>query len=355
MSVIASVFVRSFPLWIRGQLDPAESSIAIHQEGRIVACSPALLDAGMQPGDDLDGARIAYPQAVFVPRDPLIEAAMWEDILYLLHEISPRLLSLRSGWVLLERFDAEKLRRITRALQVRACISTRRFAAMLGALHAEEGEMGELTPAGAKKLLDESPSRLLNTFGFDAELIERLGLIGHTTIGHLWRLTGRYLNERFGAEGERLFRLLHHEEEQPLPEFQPPPSVAVSYDFDAPVADPIGLLPALDHLVHRAVGELGGLRAQLLSIRFDGWHGEARVSRRVLKEPIDRPYPLSIAAEAILRAMQQGDIPIGRMTIELGGLSRPEGIQGMFFDRTVAGEVAERFVEGAPPPRCELS
>jgi nucleotidyltransferase/DNA polymerase involved in DNA repair len=325
MSAIACICLTAFPLWVRRQLASDDRPIIVHEEGRVIAASRELRSRGLRFGESPERARLLLPEAVLHQRDRLVEEAMWEDLLYLLHELSPRLLSLRPGCALLEPSDRERLRRLTRVLQARTAITARRITSMLAALGGASGETLELTPAGARKMLDDSSVHLLAELGFGTAMIEELVRFGMETLGPVWKLTSVHLERRFGPEGERLFRLLHPEgEEQQVPEFHPPAAVVVACDCDYPVADPAELLPALDHLVHRGIGELAGRRTQLLTLRLYGGYCASRVSRRVLKGPLSRPYPIYVAAEAMLRAMTTERVPVERLTLELGGLSHPD-------------------------------
>lgn len=330
MTAIACLHLAAFPAWACQQLSPGDADVVVHDGERVVAGSLRLRSAGLTAGLSLERARQLFPDAGVHLRDPRGERVIWEDILHLLSELSSRLEPLAPGWVLLDPDDRSGLRRVARTLGARVGITPQRFTSALTALRGRDGDVIELTGAGARRILDDVPVGSLAELGFEAAAVDMLLRTGLARLGDVWKLTRRNLAARLGQDGERLFRLLHPEgEEPPVPEFQPPPSVSVGHDFDHPTADPDGLLPALDELVHRGAAELAGYQAQLMTLRLVGRDARgARSNRRMLKTPASRPYPLFVAAEAMLRTMLAGGAPVARIVLELGGLSQPAGVQG---------------------------
>jgi hypothetical protein len=332
--LVACLFIPEYPFWVCRQIHPGESMLVLHDGVRVLAVSEPLRAAGLQPGQSLDRASVLVPDALYSLRDSGIEEAMWEDLLYLLHDLSPRLLPLRPGTALLEPWDRAGLRQMARSLQARAGIGQRRFLAMLAAVQAPDTALSEVTPELTRRLYDRSPIVVLGEFGFDEEIIERLRLFGLATLGRLCELTRRHLEAQFGQEGRRLFELLHGgEEEPPVPEFIAPPSVSVSYDFEYPAIEPGEIHPVLDLLIAQAIEKLAGRRARMMTIRLAvrGRDGGLRMLRRLLKEPVSGRLPLRVVAETLLRPLLGDAVEIDRIAVELGALVEPRVEQGGLF------------------------
>jgi hypothetical protein len=313
-------------------------------------------------------ARALFPDATFHPHDPHLDGAVWEDILYLLADISPRLRSLAPGWALLDPFDLPALAALNRTLRgqigtAAISIAAPRFTAMLAALQAAPGEAIALSARDVARFQGRVPIAHLAAFGFGEEIIERLQLFGLTSIGRLMGLTRRHLNVQFGSAGAELYDLLHPKgAEPPIPLFQPPPTVSAEYEFELPAIEPAELLPALDHLLTVLAERLGALHAQLLTLRLTGGGPEGtRAARRLLKAPTARRDHLRVVAETMLAELMRRDRttsdvgrreseageetdltepappePVSAIRVELGGLVQRGGMQGGLFEHRPA-------------------
>jgi hypothetical protein len=252
----------------------------------------------------------------------------------MLADTGPHLLSLRPGWALLEPYDMTALGRTAATLGGALGVGPRRFIAMLAALEAEAGGSVGVDERDVGSFLERTSVRRLAAFGIETETIERLELFGLLTLGRLSGLKRRQLQAQFGRSGSAIHDLLHPTVDDPsIPLFQPPPTLSATYDLEEPSVEPGDLLPVLEHLVHEVTLRLGGLRAHLLTLRLAGrGPGGGGLLRRVLKRPAAAIRPIRAAAVRLLEQMLAPDNPIDAMTVELGGLLRPEVVQESLFD-----------------------
>lgn len=381
METLTSLHLAAYPCWVREWMaygrGPAGRSharsgtppIAIYDVAHngaayIIAASESLRGRGLLIGESLDRARTLFSDASFHQHDPALEGAVWEDILYLLADISPRLRSLAPGWALLDPFDMPALLALNRTLRARIGVASRslaapRFTAMLAALEAAPGGAVTVGPRDAKRFHDRTSILHLASFGFDGEIIERLRLFGLTSIGRLMPLTRRHLVVQFGSVGAALYDLLHPKgSEPPVPLFQPPPAISAEYDFELPAVEPAELLPVLDHLLMELTERLGLLHAQLLTLRLTGGGAEGiRSARRLLKVPTARRDHLRVVAQTILAEIMRPGNPDGEpepvetMRIELGGLVERSGMQGGLFEHRPAVYEAVKSIHRRFPGR----
>lgn len=334
---IACFHIDGFPSWVRAQRTAGRARnprVAVHYNRRIICRSAALQSAGLAIGEEIERARSLFPDAAFHPSDPDMEEAVWETVLHMLADAGPHLLSLRPGWALLQPYDMMALERIATTLGGSLGVGPRRFIAMLAALEGEAGRSVRVGERDAGSFLERTSVGRLERFGIDAETIERLELFGLVTLGRLSGLKRRHLQAQFGRAGSTIHDLLHPAGDDPaIPLFQPPPTLSATYDLEEPSVEPGELLPVLEHLVQEVTLRLGGLRAHLLTLRLAGRGARGGgLLRRVLKRPAAAIRPIRAAAIRLLEQMLAPDDPIDAMTVELGGLLRPEIVQESLFD-----------------------
>lgn len=335
MEQIAAFYLTDFPAWVRAQMAPGEPYIAVHADGRIIARTHDLRADGLRLGETLERAQSLFPHGNYYAHDPGLDGAIWEDVLYLIADIAPQLEAIAPGWALATPWDEAAFVELARTLGARVGFGPRRTVARIAALQAEPGGIRRVEAATTRAFLDRTTTRHLLELGVELEMIERLELFGLYTIGRVTRLERRHLDAQFGDPGVALYRLLHPEGEEPaVAMFQPPPSVAASFDFEYAASEPRDLLPVVDLLVDQTLERLGSLRAQLLTLRLHGEGEEGvRLMRRVLKAPTARAAHLRVIAKRLLDDMLDGET-IDAVTLELGGLVQPTATQGgLFADR----------------------
>ncbi len=168
----------------KGDDDPkngADTAIAACAHGRVLACTPALRST-IAIGDPVDRARRLAPQAQFLLRDPAVEKALWDHVLFRLYDLTPQVQpipdplasSLRPGrrkhsgsgclyeapatgiwdngaWAMLQGPDHSRLP--TLAADMGACvgISSARSWALLAAAYSHAGTSGSKTGLSGSK------------------------------------------------------------------------------------------------------------------------------------------------------------------------------------------------------------
>lgn len=352
MLPIACFRLPQYPAWAREEsVVPRGTPIIVHEHGRVVAGSIPLLHAqGISIGERVERARVLAPHARFHLRDEALEAAHWENVLSLLTDTSPYLLSVRPGWALIGVVLRERIILLARSLRAALGIAPRRLAAMIASLEASPSETVEVDQRDVASFIARSPVHHLVDLDIDQEIVERLRLFGLVSLGDVAGLTRRHLAAQFGTEGKELFDLLLQKEEKPIPVFIPPPVVTARQEINPPSVEPGDLTPALRELLKVAAKELDPLLAHRVTLRLDGPYPESpRVARRILKAPTSQSRMIAAAAEALLRSLLRRDLPTAAMTLELGGLSQPMVIQGDLFRERLDLLETVRFLQARFP------
>jgi hypothetical protein len=128
-------YIPDFPAWAAQYLNPALQHVAIYERKIIVARSGSLKRSVM-PGHSLEQARAFCPDASFLMRYHLKDSTVWEEIIRLIHGITPRLRPLRTGWVLLKPYDRDALQSLVMALKAQAAIAPNHGLARMAAVRA---------------------------------------------------------------------------------------------------------------------------------------------------------------------------------------------------------------------------
>jgi hypothetical protein len=339
-----------------------DDALAACAHGRVLACTPDLR-ATIAIGDPVDRARRLAPHAQFLLRDPAVEKALWDHVLFRLYDLTPQvqpvpdpltnsLVTKKSGtkrgqgrrsgsgflyeasatglwdngaWAMLQGPDHNQLPTLAADLGACVGVSSARPWALLAAAYSglsgsKTGSPGSKTGLSSSKtgsvtnvpghmispFLRQAPVALLETLRFDADLIERLGLFGMRAVHHAIHLTRRQLQAQFGQEGVRLFELLHPVSTEPPVAHFDPCVLHTSHDFDWPVFEPGELQPVLHHLLAQLVTRLDGRCARHIEIALHGRRAHDRTASRILKEPTTRFDVLRHAADTLLQMALTG-------------------------------------------------
>ena len=382
---LACFYIPHFAAWAlahRWSEDSASGDrnpvIAACAHGRVLATTPSLRGT-VAIGDLMDRARRLAPEALFLLRDPAVERALWDHVLFRLYDLTPQVqpvpdplvTSLRSGrrkpansgclyevpatglwdngaWAMLQGPDHGRLQASATDLGACVGVSSTRSWAMLAAAYAEtgskSGSSGSVTSVPAHMIgafLRQAPVALLETLRFDPDLIERLGLFGMRAVHHAIHITRRQLHAQFGSEGVRLFELLHPVDTEPPVALFDPCVLCASHDFDWPVFEPGELQPVLHHLLAQMVTRLDGRCAHHVEIVLHGRSTRNRSASRILKEPTARLDVLRSTAETLLHLVLTGatscrqQVPasrsVHRLSITFSGLTEVPGRQTRLF------------------------
>lgn len=355
---LACVYIPHFAAWALAQRWRSESDdgvpIAACAHGRVIATTPGLRRT-LSVGDPVDRARQLAPKARFLLRDPAVERALWDHVLFRLYDLTPQVAPVpdplanastvhrrrrpRAGclyespaaglwdngaWAFLQGPDPAGLRQLTADLGACVGVSSARPWTQLAAAYADPGSVTTVPGPMVTAFLRQAPVDLLETLRFDVDLVESLRLFGMRAIHHAIHVTRRQWQAQFGAEGVRLFELLHPVAcEPPVAAFDPRVLVT-AHDFDWPVFEPAQLQPVLHHQLQQMVTRLDGRSARHLSIVLRGRGGAERAAQRILKEPTSQFDLLRPAADTLLlQALTtgRGGRSVQRLSVTLSGLT----------------------------------
>ena len=98
MTELACLHIPDFSAWALARrwcsTRPRASGIVVYVGERVHAFSASLTATGIRAGDSLDRARNLAPDAEVHLRDTEIERAVWENLLFRMHRLTPRLQSI---------------------------------------------------------------------------------------------------------------------------------------------------------------------------------------------------------------------------------------------------------------------
>lgn len=336
--MLGCLYISSFPAWTFERVGASvrPDPVVVVASGRVVAVSRSAKAAGIEVGMDAGRASTLLPErASLRQQDVRLEQAVWEEVLLELNGVTPFVEPVEPGRAFFKPPAGDVLQAWVERQRTRAGLAPDRPTARLAALRAAPGHVLAVDRAQVAPFLQRYPTARLSDLDFEADMVERLQLFGYDTLGALSALSLRHLRSQFGAEGVRLYGLLHPEEEPPVPLFRPPPSVTASYDFDQPCSEPGEILPVLDVLVEQAVRDLGGYRCRRVKIRLDDRQRPAPLlAYRVLPEPVGDARRLFRAVQTLLGTLLVPGLEVRSATLELGSLTpaRPEQA-GLFAER----------------------
>jgi protein ImuB len=250
---------------------------------RVVACSAAAREGGVQRGLRRRQAEARCPGLQLVAHDPDGEARAFEPVVAAVEAFCPRLEIVRPGVCAVatrgpSRYfggDDALAARVTEAIahvDGRAGIADGPFAAELAARAGRVIRHGE-TPV----FLSEYPVDVLERPDL-CDLLHRLGI---RTLGAFAALPSTSVLARFGADGLCAHRLASGADERPLAARIPPPELAVATELDPPAERVETAVFAARGLAHQLCDELSarGLAVSCLRVEAETEHGETLVRR----------------------------------------------------------------------------
>lgn len=328
-------YIPAFPAWVFEQVDPAARTapVVVVGSGRVVAFSRRLRLSGISEGIPAERAeRLAPEETLFRHRDAPLERAAWEDVLHEINTHTPFLEPDRPGRLYFRSFA--DIREVTSRFRAQAALAPHRSTALFAALRAAEGHVLAVRPRHVRLFLDRFEVERLATLGFSEELIEQLPLFGFDTLGAVLGLAYRHLRAQFGEEGERLYRLLHPGDEDPISPYTPPPAIRRAYEFDHPCSEPGEVLPALEYVLRQAAAELKGRSAQRVKVTLHDRLHPTAFACRVLPEASNDPRRLLHTAKPLLISLLAPESTVQALELELGSLRTVQAEQGgLFFQR----------------------
>jgi protein ImuB len=263
---------------------PPAGRVAVVHANRVVACSPAARDEGVQPGLRRREAQTRCPDLELLAHDPARDARAFEPVLVAVEALTPWVEVLRPGECAFPVRGAARhhggepalAAAVTAAVDAalggpppscRVGVADGTFAAGLAARH-----QAIVPPGGSRGFLAPFPVSTLERPDL-ADLLVRLGL---RTLGDLAVLPRAGLATRFGPEGSRAHRLASGLEEWPRAARHPPPDLRVVAELDPPAGRVDVAAFAAKALADELVARLErvGLACTRLRIEAETEHGE---------------------------------------------------------------------------------
>jgi protein ImuB len=347
---------------------PPAGRVAVVHANRVVACSPAARDEGVQPGLRRREAQTRCPDLELLAHDPARDARAFEPVLVAVEALTPWVEVLRPGECAFPARGAARhhggepalAAAVTAAVHAalggpppdcRVGVADGTFAAGLAARH-----QAVVPPGGSRGFLAPFPVSTLERPDL-ADLLVRLGL---RTLGDLAALPRAGLATRFGPEGSRAHRLASGLDEWPRAARHPPPDLRVVAELDPPAERVDVAAFAAKALADELVARLErlGLACTRLRVEAETEHGETltRIWRHDAAGP-PRPDPsaarLAVAMAERVRWQLEGWLAAPPASRPTGGLTRlalaPDEVVpdrgrqlGFWGEQTEAGERAAR-------------
>lgn len=271
---------------------PLDEPAMVLHANRVVACSPAARQAGVEVGLRRREAQGRCPHVQVIERDDATEARRFEPVLSAVEAFTPRLEVTHPGacavatrgparyfggdQALAARIAAavdEVLAALDSTARCRVGVADGPFAARLAARHLGTRHGPLIVPPG------DSPSFLtpLPLSALDRpDLTDVLGRLGLHTLGDLAALPAGSVVGRFGAEGEAAHRLARGLDERPPDLTTPPPDLQVATEIDPPAerVEPVAFLArTLADDLQRRLDHLG-LACTRVLVTAESEHGE---------------------------------------------------------------------------------
>jgi protein ImuB len=250
-------------------LEPTVPLMLVTRQARrqvVIAASDEALNDGVRPGMPLTQAEIACPRALVREEDPGRYAAAGQTLLVQLQALAPVVEAVRLGLYYLGmkgmRWLYEDEHAMLEAVVATMCLSGltasagaagTRFTALAAALVAGPGKVRQVRSGDEPHFLAPLPLSLLPDPG---DLLERLHLLGITTLGELAALPPRSVERRYGPEGVRLYRLARADDASHIDPTPAPTARRRTALLEEPASSAEGLLFVLSPLVDRLLDEL---------------------------------------------------------------------------------------------------
>jgi protein ImuB len=265
-----------------------DEPVAVVFANRVVACSAAARDEGVECGLRRRQAESRCPGLVVIAHDPDGDARAFEAVLAVVESFTPRVEVLRPGTCafatrgpsryfggdgslaakVMDGVDAVLAAGGAAAPRCQVGIADGRFAAELAA-----GAGVVVPPGESAAFLAPLPVAALPEMPDLADLFVRLGV---RTLGELAALPAKAVLGRFGDEGATAHRLATGRDDRPLAARVPPPDLDVAAELDPPVDNAEAVAFVAKSLADRLDDSLAGrgLVATRVGIELETEHGE---------------------------------------------------------------------------------
>lgn len=317
--------------------------------GRVFDASPECRAVGVRSGMAMREAIELIPSAVCLPPSPDQEAEVFAHALDLLERFSDALEEdgRRGAWFLPatlgprspaargrdeRRLGAAIVDGLAAALglEARVGIASGKHLARLAAERLTTSSVEVIASADTTAYLDPLPVTFLPLL---PRAIERLKLLGVTTIGAFAHLPVEELPRRFGPEATLAWRIARGDDDTPLVPRRRPEICALRQSFDPPIEDRDLLLNAARSLLERLSRSLQEQRRTFRSLRLTIGLDDGRSLDRSasLRAAVNEPR----SCHALLREMIAGlrlDQSAASISVQLEAIAPEILSQGELFD-----------------------
>lgn len=330
--MVGCLYIPYYPAWVFEHRNPKDRPVVVVSGGRVITAGKAARRVGVEPGIAAERVAALCPGATVALRNPDLESAEWEEALHRLNSVTPFIENAPAPYVYFRSRDLADIRKLTAELKAQVAFAGNRSIALLAAMRAAPGNVLALRPQHQLNFLSRFPVDRIEELGFEIDMIEQLSLLGFDTLGAAHRLSLKHLKAQFGKEGEKLFELIHPEDDPAVSIYQPPRVIRESYDFDWPCTEPHELLQILDHLVDRLATAMRSEKCRRLQIAARIYRNDKPLfASRVLVEPINGTKPLLNAAHILINKILFRGIQIEALSIEAGALRTASPTQTTLF------------------------
>lgn len=290
-----------------------------------------------------------HPDVPLKVRDMHIEKAVWEDILMRIYALSPLIESPQAGlvYVSTSKEKETKLKAIIAEYGFKAGGAQYKETAFIASLKAVSGFLLYLTSGNREDFLRSCDGSLLRLAGFPPKMVERLDLLGFTTLLELTTLSKRQLQVQFRQEGIQLYQLLHAQEKLIKTWFRPPEIVEIHVDNDDDIEELYffeqWILLASEQL-HK---ELARRVARVLEVVILYCDGEFQRKIRVFQDPLFTKEEIARASDLLWRQCVH-HTRIKALFLRLKQLETPTFEQQMLFHRPELTKAIQRLESRFP-------
>lgn len=327
--------------------------------GSVLDASEECLAAGVRIGRPLREAREYCPDAAVLPADPRADRRAHDALLDLVAEVAPRVEDDGPGRALFApdrpvgygdgRWLLATLRGAARerlGLRPRLALAPGPFAARVAAERDPEAATGApVVPAGGVAVyLAPLP---VDVLPLPPRALERLRLLGITTVGRFAGLPRAGLARRFGAEAVGAHDLARGEDGRAVVGRGSPDARTARQPFESPVETQQPLVAAAERLLEGLCAELRaeGKAFRKLSVAVEGESGAAVERTAELRAPATAPGDCRSILRSLVLAAAIGE-PATAVSVALSVMAPAAAEQPeLFGEATARGDRTRRLRE----------
>ncbi|HJZ49451.1 MAG TPA: hypothetical protein VKE41_19875, partial [Roseiflexaceae bacterium] len=283
MTLIASVLIPNIAIALARRDQPALAEhplILYAAERQRTVVAAASDDTGVRAGIPLRQAITRCPQAVYQAADPERDRQACIALGNLLETFSPRVVFSMAGTDSIVNLDLGRIgipraivvvQRLAQQIQTSLRlvpalgVAAKRFVARRAAAVSGAGAAVIVPPGYETSFLAPQP---VTALPINAEIIERLHLLGLRTIDALARIPLDALQAQFGASGRLLYQLARGGDDTPIGMTMPPPALSQTARFAGSLSNRTLLEAAIARLAERLAVQLdaGGWAARAIRV-----------------------------------------------------------------------------------------